>query len=735
MKTAETPVTPRSTPGHPLDAPLRHTALVVGRGHSKILAQHCAKLAVVYVRQSSLQQVWDNRESTARQYALHDYAVALGWPATRVLTIDEDQGQSGASAQGRPGFQRLLAEVTMNHVGLVLGLEMSRLARSSKDWHHLLEVCALFGTLLADQDGVYDASDPNDRLLLGLKGTMSEVELHTMRQRLERGRLHKAHRGAMFHGVPMGYVLLATDEVAKDPDVQARAVIELLFDQFDHLGSLYGLFHYLVRQHIWLPIRARTGPQKGQLQWRRPSLATLAQVLHHPIYAGAYAYGRRPVGPPRVYAGRPAHSRKWVPLDQWAVLIQDRLPAYITWEHYLRNQARLKQNQSAPDTMGAPREGVALLAGIVVCGMCGRRMHVSYRRTNQPYYACLRHFVEATEPRCPGIQATVLDTCVAQHVLRALEPAALELSRQARHDVERERAQLDQHWQHQVQRARYEVDLAERRYQAVDPANRLVAATLEQRWEEALRQARQLQEAYERFLRETPPDLQAEEWAQITAMAADIPALWQAVGTTNRDRQAMVRCLVHHVVVHIQRASEYVQVAIEWTGGALSHHEVIRPVRTYAQRRDVDSLMRRIRALRTGGATTAQIATALNTEGFVPPKRYRPFSKELICQLLERQGLGDERRVPALLGPDEWWLGDLARTLSMSPMKLREWVVRGWLHARKSPAQGLWIVWADPEEQARLGQLLTQSHRGANAYPASCTTPKPRPPAPASERS
>lgn len=453
MKTAETYATPRPAPRHPPEAPLGHAALVVGRGRTKILATHWAKLAVVYVRQSSLQQVLEHRESTARQYALQDYAVALGWPAARVLIIDEDQGQSGASAQERHGFQRLLAEVTMNHVGLVLGLEMSRLARSSKDWHHLLEVCALFGTLLADQDGVYDASDPNDRLLLGLKGTMSEVELHTMRQRLERGRLHKAQRGALFHGVPMGYVLLPTGEVDFDPDAQARTVVRLLFDQFDRLGSLYGLFHYLVRHHIWLPVRARTDPQKGQLQWRRPSLATLAQVLHHPIYAGAYAYGRRPVAPPRAYAGHPARHRKWVPINQGAVLIQDQLPAYITWEHYLQNQERLKQNQSAPDTMGAPREGVALLAGILVCGLCGRRMHVSYRRIHQPYYNCLRHFVEATEPSCPGVQATVLDTCVAQQVLRALAPAALELGFQARQDVERERARLEQHWQQQVQRA------------------------------------------------------------------------------------------------------------------------------------------------------------------------------------------------------------------------------------------------------------------------------------------
>lgn len=312
----------------------------------------------------------------------------------------------------------------MHHGGLGLGLERSRLARSSTDWHHVLEVCALFGTLLADQEGVYDASDPQDRLLLGLKGTLSEVALPTMRQRLERGRLHKAQRGAMFQGVPMGSVLLAPAEVTKDPDAQARAVIERLFAPFDRLGSLSGLFHSLVRPHIWLPLRARTGPQQGQVPWRRPSLATLAQGLHHPISAGAYASGRRPVGPPRVYAGRPAHSRKWVPMEQWAVLIQERLPASITWEHSLRHHAQRKPNQSAPDTLGAPRAGGALLAGIVVCGMCGRRMHGSYRRTNQPYYTCLRHFVEATEPRCPGSQATGLDTCVAQQVRRALEPAA-----------------------------------------------------------------------------------------------------------------------------------------------------------------------------------------------------------------------------------------------------------------------------------------------------------------------
>ena len=447
-----------------------------------------------------------------------------------------------------------------------------------------------------------------------------------------------------------------TGEVAFDPDAQARAVIQLLFAQFETVGSLYGLFHYLIRHHIWLPVRARSGPQKGQLHWRRPSLATLSQVLHHPIYAGAYAYGRRPVALPGASAGPPGRRRQWVPMDQWTVLIQDHLPAYITWAQYLKHQARLKQNQSGPDTRGAPREAspcgpgawsAACVAAGCTCPIGGSTSRIiivcgtSWRRPSR---------------LCPGVQAAVLDRCVAYQVLRALEPAALEVSLQARQDVERERAQHGRHWQQQGQRAGYEVDLAERRYQAVDPANRLVAATLEQRWEEALRHARQCQEAYDRFLQETPPQVQAEEWARITAVAADIPALWQATGTTHRDRQAIIRCLVDHVVVHVQRDSEYVQLTIHWAGGSLSQHEVIRPVRTYAQLRDVETLMRRIRALRTEGATTAQMATALNREGFVPPKRYRPFSKELVGQLLDRQGLGDERRVPAMLGPDEWWL-------------------------------------------------------------------------------
>ncbi len=316
----------------------------VGLHSGKIHSAHLERWAIVYVRQSSLQQVLEHRESRDRQYALADHAVILGWPANRVLVIDEDQGRSGRSAEGRSGFQRLLAEVTMDHVGMVLGLEMSRLARSSKDWHHLIEICALFGTLLADQDGIYDACDPNDRLVLGLKGTMSEMELHVMRSRLERGKLHKAERGELFLDVPVGYLKLPSGQVEREPDEQARDVVHLIFDKFEELGTVCALFRYLVAHNIRLGIRVPQGPRRGQLEWRRPCLPTLFGILHHPIYAGAYTHGRR-LGDPKSSAAGKAKKRR-VPMAEWKVLIRDRLPAYITWERYLKNQECLDQNRS-----------------------------------------------------------------------------------------------------------------------------------------------------------------------------------------------------------------------------------------------------------------------------------------------------------------------------------------------------------------------------------------------------
>jgi DNA invertase Pin-like site-specific DNA recombinase len=628
-------------------------------------------------------------------------------------------------------------EVTLDHVGLVLGLEMSRLARSNKDWHHLLELCAVFGTLLADQEGVYDPRDPNDRLLLGLKGTMSELEIHTMRSRLEKGKLNKAQRGELFYEVPVGYVKTAPGGLAFDPDEQVRAVVALVFDKFDELGSASAVFRYLLRNGIRLGIRAQAGPNRGQLEWRRPSLQTLYAMLHHPFYAGTYVFGRRAIDPKRKHAGHPFGGSRRVPADQWKVVKHDHLPAYITRERYQRNQERLHQNRCRPDTTGVARRGAALLAGLVVCGRCGTRMNVSYCRarpggTRQARYECLRHRQRGLERACHGVTASVIDGLVTRQVLRALEPAALDLSLRAGDDVQRERERLALHWRQQLERARYEAARAERHYRAVDPENRLVARTLERQWEQALRQEQQLREEHDRFLRQAPAELTAEERDRIRALATDIPALWSAPATTTADRKELVRCLLERVVVSVQGNTEHVEVALHWAGGFVGRHQVVRPVQTYEQFRDHGRLMELARQLREAGHSAAEIAERLNAEGFHTTNRRSPFGAQRVRQLLQSWGLSDVLDDERVLGPDEWRLKDLAGKLSIHVEKLRRWIRLGWVRARRPRAFWSYIVWADAEELKRLRRMRDHSAATPHApYPAGLTNCRPEQPDPA----
>jgi DNA invertase Pin-like site-specific DNA recombinase len=701
---------------------------VVGLSSSKVQRWHLDRLALVYVRQSSPQQVLEHRESRLRQYALVDYAIALGWPADRVQVIDDDQGQSGRDAENRAGFQRLLAEVAIDHVGIVLSLEMSRLARSDKDWHHLLEVCGIFGTLVADQDGVYNSADPNDRLLLGLKGMISSVELQTMRNRLEKGKLSKAARGELFLDVPVGYVKTPTGELTLDPDEQVRAVVALIFDQFEELGSVYAVYRYLLQNGIRVGIRPHDGSHRGELEWRRPCLPTLYRMFHHPYYAGTYAYGRCQIGPKRQHTNRSRKARKSVPMDEWKAVVPDRVPAYITWEQYERNQERLRQNSSRWETTGAARQGAALLGGLVFCGRCGIRMQVRYTGTQMGRYDCVRHLRHGHERQCRGLQASGLDELVTQQLLRALEPAALELSLGAVEDLQRERKRLALHWQQQLERARYEAQQAERRYRAVDPENRLVARTLEQQWEQALRDERQRQEEYDRFLQQRPLELTDSDKDRIRALASDLPALWQSTATSAVERKEILRCLVERVVVGVQGNTEIVDVAIHWTGGFVSQHQIERPVAGYQQMRDYDRLVQRLRELHEAGYPAGEVAERLNQEGFHPTGRRKTFSAMTVRQLLSRWQLGGERRETVVLGRNEWWLSDLARTLKVSAATVRRWIARGWIHCRRSPQHGYHLLWADADELERLRQLRDHGQSYPRIpMPAVLTAPKRRP--------
>jgi DNA invertase Pin-like site-specific DNA recombinase len=669
--------------------------------------RHFSRLAIIFVRQSDPHQVLNHIESRERQYALVDLAAALGWPRDRILLIDEDQGKSGKTADWRTGFHRLLAEVTMDHVGLILGIEMSRMARNNKDWHHLMEMCAIFGTLLADEDRIYDPRDPEDRLVLGFKGNISEYELILMHNRLERNRLHKAKRCALFLDVPCGYVKLPTGEVARDPDEQVQSIVQLVFDKFDELGSCKRLYRHLVRNKIHLGMRHHQGPRRGQLEWRLPSRDTLYRMLHHPIYAGAYSYGRRRVDHKRTAASGGKVKMREVPMSEWIVLQRDRLPAYITWERYEANQQRLLQNSPRPSSPGVPRNGKALLTSLLVCGACGRRMYATYRSKSTAYYLCTRMKNEGST--CCGLEAGVMDDLVSQLVLRAIEPATLELSLKAIRDVHQERERLHRHWKHRLERATYEAERAQRQYQAVEPENRLVARTLERQWEESLRNQRNLSEEYDRFVKEQPPHLSEGQRARILALSNDLPTLWNAPETTAADRKEIIRLVVERVVVHVHAGTECGEVVISWRGGATTRNEIVRTVARYESLGRYGQMIDRIIEMRQQGQTIKHIAAQLNAEGYRTPRSRRGYTSTSVRKLLSRGELTRGRIATRLLDRNEWWLPDLARELQMSANKLRDWALRGWIRSRQVPPRGLWVVWADGRERQRLRKLREAS--------------------------
>lgn len=682
----------------------------------KILSYHQEKLAVVYVRQSTLQQVLNHQESTQLQYGLVKRAQALGWSKERVLVIDDDLGKSGASTQGREGFQRLVAEVGMNHVGLILGIEMSRLARSSKDWHQLLEICALFRTLIADLDGVYDPSNYNDRLLLGLKGTMSEAELHIIKQRMVQGKLNKAQRGELNFLLPTGYLRRPSGEVVLDPDEQVQQVVGLIFRKFEELGTLNAVLRYLVKNDIQIGMRVTTGLNKGDLEWHRPNRMTLQNLLKNPLYAGAYVYGRRQVDPRKQQAGRPSTGRVVVDPDNWHVLLPDSYPAYISWEQYQWNLARLKSNQATAEELGAVRYGPAILSGLLICARCGCRMVVQYAQAQHHRYLCCRQAVDYGGDKCQQLAGAALDKFVSQQVLQALEPAALELSLEAASHLEQERSELDQLWQKRLERAAFEAERAGRHYRLVEPENRLVARQLATEWEEKLTLQQSLQEDYQRLCHQQPRLLSNTEREAIRQLAQNIPALWLAPTTTNAQRKEIIRQVITKITVEVIGESEQVQIIIEWVGGTCTKHSAVRPVAKLTQLSQYDQLCERLKNLTSQGLSPEEIAQCLNSEGYHPPKRRASFNREGVCELRRRLGLSQKHSCSTHrddLGEAEWWLADLARTIGMPSITLYNWVKRGWVKARQQekPPRN-WIIWADAAELERLRQrrLLPLGH-------------------------
>ncbi len=682
----------------------------------KITPGHLERLAIVYVRQSTPQQVERHQESRRLQYGLRERALDLGWSEDRILVIDCDLGKSGATAEGRPGFQRIVSEVTLGHVGIILGVEMSRFARSCRDFYQMLEACGLFGTLIADPEYVYDPVRFNDRLLLGLKGTMSEAELHIQKQRMFEGKLAKARRGELVTLLPRGYVHGPSGEIVKDPDEQVRHVVQLVFSKFTELRTLNAVLRYLVEHDIRLGRRILGGPGKGDVTWVRPNRPTLQNLLRNPVYAGAYAYGRRKTDPRKKKPGRPNTGRVTQALDDWYVLIPDHHPAYISWAQFEANRDRLRANRNVFQAGGVAREGSALFVGLLYCGKCGARMAVHYiGRDAKPSYSCQRRHIEYGEDFCQSLSAKHLEPYLVDEVLRLLRPAGLELALKAAEDVEGERDRLHRLWRQRLERARYEAERVERQYRLAEPENRLVVRQLERDWEESLVEEQKLREEHQRFSREKPRLLSDEEKEAVRRLASDIPALWRSETTTNADRKEILRELLDKVVVEVEGASEKVKLEIHWAGGHVVRAETIRPVGRYEQLSYYPELRRRIAALRQEGHTYQAIADRLNEEGYRPPKRKDQFGRGEVARIANREnlgkaGTGGPRPLLVQLGRNEWTLADLARELKMPKVTLYRWVCRGWVRAtRREKPRLFWVVDADEKELDRLRTLRNKA--------------------------
>ena len=686
---------------------------------SKIGPQHLERLAIVYVRQSTMVQVVRNTASTRLQYGLVDRAVALGWAASRVMVIDDDLGRSGAGGVDRPGFQRLVTEISLGHVGLVVGIDMSRLARSGRDWYQLIELCALTGALLADSDGVYDPGEYNDRMLLGLKGTMSQAELHLIKQRMQAGRASKARRGEMAIVLPIGYWRRPSGEVVLDPDEQVQTVIRLIFAKFLELGTIQGVMRYLVEHGIAVGKRLRSGPDKGQVVWIRPARATVTCMLNSPIYAGIYAYGRRRVDPARQRPGHPKTGLRRQDPDEWIARIEGALPAYISIEQYQANLDRLAANKPHADTPGVVRFGPALLTGLLRCGRCRRRMTVAYHvDAGKPRisYNCTGARAEYGGPVCQRMSGRCIDQAVIEAVLQTLTPAAVAVSLQAVEQVHTDRARLEQLWQQRLERARISVDHARRCYQLVEPENRLVARQLEADWEKALTDQRHLVEEHDRFQQTTPPTLTPAQREAITTAAHDLPRVWHAPTTTNADRKEIIRSVLDEITVLAQGRSELVDLTLTWAGGQTSHLTARRPLQCLEDLSYYPQLVARVVECAEAGQTTKAIVSQLRQEGLRHCRDDCDIGWRAVEQILRRAGHPIAYgRPPIRVRPDqelrdhEWWLADLAAELGVTIGTIHRWRQQGRLTGRQEPyGPHRWILQADP---AKLTELRTHLDR------------------------
>jgi DNA invertase Pin-like site-specific DNA recombinase/uncharacterized protein YndB with AHSA1/START domain len=691
----------------------------------KLRPFHLQRQAYVYVRQSSAAQVLEHTESRKRQYALVERAVALGWPREAVVVVDEDQGKSGASAQGRTGFARLAHAVAHGEAGALFALEVSRLARSSMDWQRLLALCAVAQVIVVDESAVYDPADADDKLLLDLKGTMSEAELHWLGLRMVGARRSKARRGELHMQVPTGYVWTETGLVM-DPDEAVQRAVRLVFERFRVEPSAWAVMRWAHETGLAFPTR-RPATQGAEVEWKPLGITRLIDMLHNPIYAGAYAYGRRPQSKALVDGDiRRVRAAGRTP-EEWAVCQREAHPGYITWETYLENQEKLRRNvhHSKGVSPGAPREGKALLTGLLLCGRCGRRMRTNYGRASQRhwYYLCPGDR-DKGEKTCWMMGGESLDAAVEKLFLDTLVPAELEVSLAVEREVSAQADGLAAQWRSRMEQARYEAHRAERRYKAVEPENRVVARTLEREWEEKLRQLQEVERHYAEARRRRHVELTSEERGRIRALARDLPAVWRAPTTRPEDKKAMLRLVVEAVcVTPVDVPRRSAQVEVQWHSGATSRLTLARPLQR-EKLRTPDKVVARIRKLAAAGLCDADMAERLNEEA-VPTaaqKRWTVWAIRWVRQRhhIPRVAPDAPRSIPI---PDRhpdgrYSLAGAAKRFGVTPTVVRGWARRGLVPASREDfgqRRGVYWLTLDEEIAARL-DALTAARQSARRH-------------------
>ncbi len=661
--------------------------------HTKVSAQHLKRPAYLYVRQSTMRQVVEHTESTQRQYELGRRAVALGWPRDRVVTIDDDLGVSAAS-EGREGFARLVSEVGMGRAGIVMGLEVSRLARNSSDWHRLLEICALTGTLILDEDGLYDPAHFNDRLLLGLKGTMSEAELHVIRARLVGGILNKARRGELKVRLPIGLVYDEQDRVVLDPDREVGQSLRRLFKTFRRVGTVHATVRAFAADGLRFPRRMHGGPHHGDVVWGPLTQSRATYTLHNPRYTGAYVYGRR-TQCRRDAAGNP--KLVFLPQEEWTVLIRDAHEGYIPWDEYEENLRRLRANARGgrPTWKSPPREGPALLQGLVVCGVCGKTMSVRYKHRGGrllPQYVCAGPGVQLARHGCQSIPGQSIDDAVAGLLVEAMSPLSLEVSLAVQQELQERLDEADKLRRTQVDRARYEMELARRRYMRVDPDNRFVAASLEADWNLKLKELAAAEEEYQRRREADRKLLDGETRDRILGLPHDFPRLWNDPRTPQRERKRMARLLLDDVTL---LRDDGIIAHVRFKGGATRTLKLPRPLRCWESRRTDASVIREIDRL-MDEHTFAEIAAILEQRGDRSCCGHS-FDGPRIRGLARRHGLKtrfERLRERGLLTVDE-----TAERLGVCTASVKRWRAKGRLNGEKLDDMGQYL-YDDPGKRS-----------------------------------